>query len=645
MSLLEFPTIPVKGFNGLDTLSDPQSLPPDYASISDNWAFTPGGILSRPGMATKFTLGIGTTPVEHAELFFHVGGASLKHYLFLASVAGNMTLFDWYGSTLKTVLTSFPTGTLPAGTTHFTVAQYFGRALICFSNGFQGAGSPYIYDPDWTAPYCVPMALAIETGHSGFGAANSGTAGSVTAGVHSFMVLAETRSGFINMPFQAGSGVDVVATVTAPGSEQAVLSNIPTYNVAGVYPHVTKRHIVMTAAGLAEYFIVATINDNTTTSYTVNVDDTALTDGQSADVYFTYRDALPGAMVNGIYHGRQIMLGDGSNSSTVLVSEVDQVESFVEATGFLLVNREDGQRATNIFLERDTLYLCKERAVWSTEDTGSGPETWPIYLAADGVGAVGPSCISGGQPWRGDQGGQDDSTVWIQDAKGLYKFNGGTAIPYSRHIRPTWIALDVQGMARSEVHADVKNGRVLCLVAESGHSTPNLILAADVTTKVTKWSKWTFTAGLSNLPRSLIVSPAAFTDPAEVLIWDEAGNYVKKFDASSHSDLGTGLATCAIPCQYRTGPVGGNGLLSLFGGLTAYLAGAYDASLKLIGLAGSALWTKSVTLADPAARDVQILTNVRQECVQVDISMNTIGGWVRCERLAIHAQADGYRGL
>ena len=114
--------------------------------------------------------------------------------------------------------------------------------------------------------------------------ANSGggtatLAGNVSQGVHGVTVFFRTRQGFNTAPAPPG-------TYTSGGGVPTLLSNIP------IGPsNVVARIICFTASGLANYFYVAAtmiINDNTTTSTTIDYSDSALLSGTNVDEYFNH---------------------------------------------------------------------------------------------------------------------------------------------------------------------------------------------------------------------------------------------------------------------------------------------------------------------------------------------------------------------
>lgn len=104
------------------------------------------------------------------------------------------------------------------------------------------------------------------------------SAGNLGIGDYYYKVAFGDANGNISAP----SVASLVAT-TSGGNQQVNLSVIPT-GAAGV----TKRFIYRTKVDGAEYFLLATINDNTTTTYTDNIADTSITDAMPQPAVYNF---------------------------------------------------------------------------------------------------------------------------------------------------------------------------------------------------------------------------------------------------------------------------------------------------------------------------------------------------------------------
>lgn len=656
MSLVdEFSPLKIEEFLGLMTISDPQDTPPSFATTCDNASFTSGKVSTRPGLDLGTDMGFSLIggSILHAERFDRLpaGGSLSKWWLLLVSIGGQVNFYSWDQTTLTLLAQSAaapPANVIRdsglASAVHFRIAVYFARAFVSFSDGAKGVTTPYIFDPSWAVgSMLVPMGLGVENLAPTLNAAD-GAAGSVTAGQHLIGVLAETRSGFIFPVFET-TGVFAPTAYIAPGGKKINLTGIPVYTNNGgpggsspayYAAHVAKRHIIMTAVGLATYYIAATINDNTSTTLTFDLSDTALQDGTDASVYFTYRSQIPGATVSLMYHDRQVMVGDGSNPTIAIVSEVDQPESFIEATSFQIINLDDGKRLSNLFLQRDTLFYVKETSLWATQDSGSTVDTWNgPYFVAD-VGTRSPSGVVG-NPLNYDDA-SDDAANWILSDNALYRFDGGLPAKYSNVIRPTWLGID---FSKGEVHFDQRLSRVCCMGTQSGST---IILVLDLTErKKPKWARWTF--GFQ--PTSIIID-TSFSNAYSVFVFGDGGfdgRFARHFSDTAYTDALTSVLSFGIAFEYRAGPQAprGDGI-NLFGGYTIFASGNLSLTVKLYDLAGTAQLTQTNPLVTSPASDITRGANVRTERLQMGFSQGQSNGpRLTISRATLYAKPDGER--
>lgn len=97
--------------------------------------------------------------------------------------------------------------------------------------------------------------------------ASPAVAGNVDNGVHRYLVTFVTAAGHTD----AGDVSDTVTVADKTVNGKVTVSNIPIGSAA-----VTSRNLYRTVAGGSTYLLLATISDNTTTSYTDNIADSAL---------------------------------------------------------------------------------------------------------------------------------------------------------------------------------------------------------------------------------------------------------------------------------------------------------------------------------------------------------------------------------
>jgi hypothetical protein len=125
---------------------------------------------------------------------------------------------------------------------------------------------------------------ATSGGLAASGGGIAAAAGNIDSGVHQVCVMFQTRQGYLTAPGPA-------ARWTASGTKRAVVTNIPTGP-----PNVTARILCFTGSGGDSFFYVGSgaslfsgnmiINDNTTTSVTVDFSDAILLAGTNVDNMF-----------------------------------------------------------------------------------------------------------------------------------------------------------------------------------------------------------------------------------------------------------------------------------------------------------------------------------------------------------------------
>lgn len=129
------------------------------------------------------------------------------------------------------------------------------------------------------------MAVAIaSTGLANSGNGTASLAGNISAGIHKISVMFKTRQGYITAPAPPASW-------TATGAKRVIVSGIPIGP-----PNVIARILIFTLAnGNSFYYLTGVpqvftsnfvINDNTTTTVTVDFTDAILAAGTSADYLF-----------------------------------------------------------------------------------------------------------------------------------------------------------------------------------------------------------------------------------------------------------------------------------------------------------------------------------------------------------------------
>ena len=501
--------------------------------------------------------------------------------------------------------------------THFQVASLYDRAYLTFSNGLIGVAPPYYWSPSqgWSA-LCSVAGEDISSM-----VVTDGAFGGVTAGWHSFTIIYRTRTGFETI------SQDQVH-FNAAGAKKITITGIPAHS----NPNVVEMRVAMTQASLASFYDTDVIVSATGTA-TVDISDTELAACNNVDDYFAYMSPLHNAAGCLIYHNRLVLWGNDTATSALLFSEIDQPETFREDEGSISVAREDGQRVVTCFVIRDILYIVKERSIYATSDNGEVPSLWPLTLIANNLGT---SSISG--VWSRT----DTEFALILDPKGLYSFDGRPGNKISRLITPTWLTISqgavgavAEAMATAEVHADLTNEMIYCLVPTGTDTRPSKIFMADIKEGVTK-PKWCPWITISSLWRSIIIIEA------EIILFNASGRYVRKFDNTAKDDSGS-----VITSYYEIGaiqPGKRNKAIHLAGGIGMCVEGAGNLDVVLYGLHHA--WTKTPTLvvleATPTKEPIR-LVNRTSEWFTVRVGTNALTEWWVLNNLTLYTKPWQYR--
>ena len=272
--------LPILTFGGLVTQYDPQTLPPGaspfcqdvaFSGVNPNGTGIVGGWASRPGMGTGFYAGpfVGNPTVNYIKTFIDSTGS--YHEL---SIDGLGVFRD-----------ESPAPTVPGVPSIIgqVIAASFAQSDALFNREFMaiGDGNFGIDIPrQWDGQYFDRVS---QVGPGAPPTVADGSAGNVDAGLHQVAVAFITREQYITKP-------SPWAGYTAPGSKMIDLTDIPTGP-----PNVIARIILITPVITAPaitgdfyYFdgsvVTPTlgtfpsmvINDNTTTSYTIDFTDAVL---------------------------------------------------------------------------------------------------------------------------------------------------------------------------------------------------------------------------------------------------------------------------------------------------------------------------------------------------------------------------------
>ncbi len=262
MSIETFSPLPLNTFGTWVTLLDPSDVPPRMSPSPADVQFFPGGVRTRPGLASRFPVLGGAPQINGLKTYITTN--LVERLLVLDSLS------NFYKESSPGVLSLVSAGGTPnlylASTTHF------GREYMAFADGLMGRDIPRQYDD-------VHFDRVSQIGPAeGPAVADAADAGNISPGVHQCSVIFVTRQGYWTVPSPPVSW-------TAAGSKKVNVTNIPTGP-----SNVVQRLLAFTAEGGASFYQVPatmTINDdNTTTSLEVDFSDTILLSGVSMDYLF-----------------------------------------------------------------------------------------------------------------------------------------------------------------------------------------------------------------------------------------------------------------------------------------------------------------------------------------------------------------------
>jgi len=445
MWLDEYEKISVSTFKGLYARGSLDEVPVDHASSLLNVQFgKTAQVSTRNGTSTSIA-SIGTV--------VRAFGAAINSTIILLTCngAGTITRQD-----TKTTLLSV------ANMIDFAAINMFDKVFIApILSSYSSTNYCYVWDGT-NAPR--PMAGAAPG--AGMTGAPSATAGNVPIGTHQFAVSFVTNTGYTTAP---GS---IVSVVSVDSVHQVALASIPTGPTGTI-----ARQIFVTQSDLDVFYYLAVgyINDNTTTSFTVNFFDTDL--AVSADALFDLAPNLLGGVGYGNfsflkYNGRLFAINATSATDVILVSNAGSAESFDTTVGYIQMPYEgDGNQTRAGCILYNVLYLLKSVGILATQDNGGSPSTWIITVIDGGVGAPSQAAIatlSATQPSLGENG-----LFLIADIEGIFAFNGVILRPQlTWKIQDIWnqyIGGTLNNTMDIILYLDPFNDLIYCLNTSTGY--------------------------------------------------------------------------------------------------------------------------------------------------------------------------------
>lgn len=433
MALRDWQSFEVTDFNGPWPRLEPTDVPPTGSLLSNNSEYNPGQVGTRVGF------GLVWNPAEAIS--------SIYNWITvpdLISAAGN---YLFYYSKTSSKVRYAPNLSSPSGIDAFSATA---EGAIFTSGGtrlyvatFNAAGSGAnqlrvvgVYfaamntDRAFLGPLTTKPVLA-----------NSGTAGTITAGEHRVGYIITTRNGYTGKvsPVTADLVFDITSSFTAPGSQKLL------FQLTALWPaEAFTISVVMTPqSNPNRYFIVpqSSLGVPPGISSTVNIsiditDDDLIATGVEVTMNTTLlTQALDGTgpfnPFNVVEYGqRMVYLTDSGSNPRFYASEPDN-HQFITADQH--VKYLPGfRKITAAFVLRNVLYVLGPHWTYAFQDTNVVPAQWPEPQAIDSL--IGTLSV------RGVVANSSGGFAWICDVNGLFLFAGGQYVtrPISYYVEPDW---------------------------------------------------------------------------------------------------------------------------------------------------------------------------------------------------------------
>jgi len=610
-------------FLGLYDRGANEQVPLDHFSDSLNIQHDIGEWKTRPGLSTAITLGYGGG-----------SGAVLRFANFLEPnitliLDGSGNLYTFSTRTGDTAATARITVT---DATDFSAIKMLGKIYIAFHNGQLGLSGTnlkvFIPHDTTVASDEFRDAAGLAPAASGAIVAADGIAGVINAGTYKIAVAYETTSGFITIPGPEIASVFTPTTDVAPGSKKINLSVIPT-GPSGT----AKRHILITKAGLSEYFFLGSafggiIADNSTTTATINFDDT--TDlVASADYLFDLLETIPAPLALQDYASRLVMGGENSNPSILRVSLPGEPESVDSIDGIINVNKDDGFQIRNLSIVRSVLYAWKNLGVFAIRDNGSVPSEWGkpnpidqnVNTTIHGVGEFfNLAGIRMARDWS-----------LVADRSGILLFDGVVRKPpITDKINDIWQNLSFGSYHKLVLVIDEQTHKIYCAIPTGTSSANDTLLVGDYNSCLgkipeylkIKWSIWTFKpGGTLKQPTELgLIFLSGDTTPTLKLGSATGGGAIWALDPTQTGDAGT-----AIESYFETSLLYWNqGIVHFFTAARLSITGTGTLLVTIRGKGNVLTGTlPSITLASAPGVEQLVRFNFQNERARLKFRLTT----------------------
>lgn len=482
-----------------------------------NVVFNNGAVATRPGWTKVNTLSIGS-------------GAS-----FVGD--GIYTRTDNDGSESMIVFaggSAFRLGTTTFITIPSAQSIYTAGFRVCHGmqedHSFFGNGGtvPYKYNgTDWTRHGVYPPTSAYVGGAATMTAVSQGTGG-LTGGYQ--YKLTAVNSALVE------SDVGPVSPTFTAASATIGVSAIP------VMPQsfgVSSRRLYRTVAGGSVFKRIATLSDNTTTTYSDNTPDASLGVTAPAD------NGVPPNYSTIIYHQYRLFMNDPANPNFVWYSELNQPYT-VASTNFFRIGDKTVDLVRGFAVFDNGLICFGDRSITVVYMPSTDPTDWQFVVSKSAYGSKSPFCLvnynnkvlfPAVQNTKFSGFGAFSGNTTEQNVTALSVLNAGSDLLTDR-LEPDMFQVQ-EGYIQNISGITYQNKIYIALTYGTSQTTNNRIYLMDFSiSNISKnqkesWVPWT----------STVVNPAQFTIYGGFLycISSTATGFVYKLSTATYSDDGSAI--------------------------------------------------------------------------------------------------------
>jgi len=622
MSVSEYQQTTIQQFGGAWLRGDVSDIPPGQALLCLNSEFNQGQAQHRFGFAQFWNPN--ETITSMVNWIFQTTGVRANYLVYYNPSTGNMQVVrDLLSISPQTMYTQAGAvgASITSGGTFLFLATYD-------ANG-NGVGqcrvaSQYVAALNTDIAFQGPL-TAVPT------VSNSGT-GSVTAGIHNFGYILQTRNGFVGRISPVSGSTFVPVALNAAGGKQVSFSVTTTWPADAniVYP------VMSTVNNPNRYFLVPGQSFlvppglSFTASFTIDITDADLastgTDVTNNQLLFTQDTSGNGPFSPNfvaVYGPRTVYHTVIGSVPQAYASEPDNPQ-YITADQHVLYL--PGFKAmSSSFSLNNIYYVLGPHWTYAFQDTGDTPVNWPSAQLIDGN--IGTPSV------HGTTVNSSRGFAWVCDVTGLYTFQGGrySTLAVSYMVEPDWKRINWSGAAQTVQVVDNSDKReCMVFVPLDGATTPSHMMMFDYTDDITadkvKYSLWNI---VSYNPGSGCIVQNPTTGLLELWIGKSSngavGRQMNSADGSPYADF----SSSAINWQYETALL--PGLNEHIGNIYHHYAdqvratgsGTLNATIYGLDRTKSVAWTPGVTLSNtPGGAYTKRYPRLRSESASIRFTMN-----------------------